>query len=134
MKPININVIKRAVALTILCLLVYALIPKYQIGYAAWYAREGDTCDPFPHITMANGKELNDEAYTCAIWRKKFNTILLVTNLANGASVKVMVTDRGPAKRLARQGRIIDLSKAAFARIADLDTGVIKVKVGKGDL
>jgi len=79
--------------------------------------------------TMANGKELRDENYTCAIWDYKFGTILKVTNLKTGASVQVMVTDRGPAKRLVKQGRIIDLSRAAFKKIANLDDGIAQVEI-----
>jgi rare lipoprotein A (peptidoglycan hydrolase) len=40
-----------------------------------------------------------------------------------------IVTDRGPAKRLYRKGRIVDLSVAAFKEIASLKQGIIEVKV-----
>jgi rare lipoprotein A len=40
-------------------------------------------------------------------------TMLLVTNLENGKSVKVKVNDRGPFIK----GRIIDLSRSSFAKI-----------------
>lgn len=95
---------------------------------ASWYSvasckREGSSG------IMANGRRLNDENYTCAIWDYKFGTILKVINLKTGASVQVMVTDRGPAKRLVKKGRIIDLSKGAFAQIANLKQGIIPIKV-----
>lgn len=61
-----------------------------------------------------------------AIWNVPFGTSLKVTNLSNNKSVVVVVKDRGPAKRL---NRSIDLSKAAFAQIADLKSGLIKVKI-----
>lgn len=125
-----IKLLKRTTLLTILlCFPISIYASQTQIGYASWYARHGDNYDPFPHTTMANGKELNDEAFTCASWNYPFDTRLSVRNLTNGKKVIVIVSDRGPAKRLARQGRIIDLSKAAFAAIADLKTGVIKVKI-----
>ena len=44
-------------------------------------------------------------------------------------TVQVIVTDRGPAKCLYRQGRILDLSKAAFAKLAPLSQGVIQVEI-----
>lgn len=95
---------------------------------ASWYSMkdclaEGDTG------IMANGRRLDDAAYTCAAWKYPFGTPLRVTNLRNGKSIVVRVTDRGPSKRLYRQGRVVDLSKAAFARIASLKAGVIPVKV-----
>ena len=48
-----------------------------------------------------------------------------VTNLANGKSVVVQINDYGPQGK----GRIIDLDKVAFAKIASLGAGVIGVKV-----
>lgn len=48
-----------------------------------------------------------------------------VTNLANGKSVVVQINDYGPQGK----GRIIDLDKVAFQKIASLGAGVIGVKV-----
>ena len=48
-----------------------------------------------------------------------------VSNLANGKSVMVQINDYGPQGK----GRIIDLDKIAFAKIASLNAGVIGVKV-----
>jgi len=48
-----------------------------------------------------------------------------VTNTANGKSVIVQINDYGPQGK----GRIIDLDKVAFAKIASLSAGVIGVKV-----
>lgn len=48
-----------------------------------------------------------------------------VTNTANGKSVIVQINDSGPYGK----GRIIDLDKVAFAKIASLGAGVIGVKV-----
>jgi rare lipoprotein A len=98
-------------------------------GKASWYSFESCRKEGTNGYYTASGKRFNENDYTCAIWDKKFGTVLKVTNLKSGASVLVMVTDRGPAKRLVRQGRIIDLSKAAFAKIADLRKGIIKIKV-----
>ena len=95
---------------------------------ASWYSVESCKREGTSGI-CANGEVLDDEAYTCAVWDKKFGTKLKVTNLENGLSVIVVVKDRGPAKRLVRQGRVIDLSRGAFSKIADLKMGIIKVKV-----
>jgi uncharacterized protein YabE (DUF348 family) len=48
-----------------------------------------------------------------------------VTNTANGKSVIVEINDYGPQGK----GRIIDLDKVAFTKIASLGAGVIGVKV-----
>jgi len=48
-----------------------------------------------------------------------------VTNLANGKSVVVEINDYGPQGK----GRIIDLDKVAFTKIASIGAGVIGVKV-----
>jgi len=53
-----------------------------------------------------------------------FGTVVTVTNLANGKSVKVVINDRGPFG-----GRIIDLSPDAFSALASLGTGVIDVRL-----
>lgn len=48
-----------------------------------------------------------------------------VTNTQNGKSIVVQINDYGPAGK----GRIIDLDKMAFQKIASLGAGVIGVKV-----
>ncbi len=54
-----------------------------------------------------------------------FGTIVKVTNIKNSQSVIVKINDRGPFFK----GRIVDLSNSAFSSIANLDTGVIEVKI-----
>ncbi len=94
-------------------------------GVASWYSQK----DPGVRKNTANMEKFDDRENTCAMWDIPFNTMLKVTNCANGRSVLVRVNDRGPAKRLARKGRIIDLSRSAFSRIAPLKNGLIQVKV-----
>jgi len=77
---------------------------------------------------MANGEALDDTKLVCASWFYPFGARLRVTASRSGRSVVVVVSDRGPAKRLVEKGRIIDLSQAAFEAIADLKDGVIAVK------
>ena len=74
--------------------------------------------------TMANGKKFNMYALTAAHKTLKFGTKLEVTNVKNDKTVIVEVTDRGPFV----PGRILDLSQEAFSRIANVSTGVIKIK------
>ena len=94
-------------------------------GIASWYSR----FSPGIRRTTANMEIFDHDAMTCAVWDLPFNTILEVTNLSNGKRVLVRVNDRGPAKRLCRRGRVIDLTKAAFEEIEDLDKGLTRVRV-----
>lgn len=94
-------------------------------GQASWYAEFSPGIRP----TTANMEKFSHDDLTCATWGLPFNTILEVTNVRNGRSVLVRVNDRGPAKRLFNKGRVIDLTKAAFSSIEDLDRGLVNVKI-----
>ena len=61
----------------------------------------------------------------CALPTRGCRWEVKVTNRANGKSVIVKINDRGPFGA----GRIIDLDKVAFAKIADLGSGVVDVKM-----
>ena len=74
-------------------------------------------------------EKFDHDKMTCAIWDLPFGTMLEVTNLDNGKKVVVRVNDRGPAKRLCKQGRVIDLTMAAFNELEDLDKGLARVRV-----
>ena len=95
---------------------------------ASWYGAN-DTIDPWKHTTTANGERFNENALTAASWKYPMGTKILVTNIKNGKSVIVRINDRGPGKHLYKKGRIVDLTKGAFMKIADLKDGVIKIKV-----
>ncbi|MCC7375701.1 MAG: hypothetical protein IT581_13670 [Verrucomicrobiales bacterium] len=78
---------------------------------------------------MANGKPFVPEDLTCASWFYPLGTRLDVRRVGSRRCVTVTVTDRGPARRLVRRGRAIDLSAAAFHRLADLDRGLVRVSI-----
>ena len=88
-------------------------------NYATWYGNQ------FNGRLTASGERFNQHAMTCASNKHKFGTRLKVTNLANGKSVICRVNDRGKLGK----GVVVDLSKAAFAKIAPSSQGRIKVKV-----
>ncbi len=75
---------------------------------------------------MANGKIFSDTDYTCASRLYPLGTYLYVTNTGNNKTIKVKVTDR-IGKRFAKKR--IDLSKSAFNKIANLEQGIIPIKV-----
>lgn len=72
----------------------------------------------------ASGAAFDPDALTAAAWDVPFGTRLQVAHA--GRTVEVVVNDRGPARHLRR---CIDLSTAAFARLADLEVGLIDVTI-----
>jgi len=100
------------------------VIPRsFEVGEASYYSYE---CARLP---MANGKPFDPEKRTCASWFYDFGTVLYVQSLETGRSTQVVVTDRGPNKRLVRGGRVIDLSKRAFEDICNLEKGLTRVVI-----
>jgi rare lipoprotein A len=75
--------------------------------------------------STASGEPYNKGKLTAAHKKLPFGARVEVTNLSNGKTVVVRINDRGPFVK----GRIIDLSGAAFKRIASLKAGVVDVKI-----
>ena len=75
--------------------------------------------------TTASGERFDKNGFTAAHQTMTFGTRVRVTNVENGRSVVVRVNDRFKPF----DGRIIDLSEAAFAQIAPLARGVVPVTV-----
>jgi rare lipoprotein A len=97
----------------------------YATGAASWYSQD----DPGINLRTASNEIFDDARLTCAIWNLPFGQLLRVTNLDNGKSVVVRVNDRGPHKRYVQQGRVVDLTKGAFAKIGPLNQGLIPVQL-----
>ncbi|VXC46209.1 Endolytic peptidoglycan transglycosylase RlpA [Pseudomonas sp. 9Ag] len=92
-------------------------------GKASYYGNQ-------PHNKLtASGERFDQNALTAAHRTLPFGTKVRVINTRNGKSVVVRINDRGPFVR----GRIIDLSKAAFERIASTRAGVIRVRLEQID-
>ncbi|MFA5276775.1 MAG: septal ring lytic transglycosylase RlpA family protein, partial [Candidatus Omnitrophota bacterium] len=92
-----------------------------KIGMASWYSAK---------IT-ATGERSDNNDLTCAMRKTDFGKRYKVCNIANDKCVVVRHNNFGPSKYFYDKGRIVDLSKAAFFRIADLNEGVIKVIIGE---
>ena len=92
----------------------------YKTGVTASYYAED-----FHGKKTSNGEHFNMNDFTCAHKSLPFNTILKVTNLANGKSCEVRVNDRGPFVL----NREIDLSKAAATKLGMIGSGTTKVKL-----
>ena len=77
------------------------------------------------------GEQFDMNALTAAHRTFPYNTMVRVTNVANGKSVIVRVNDRGPFV----PGRDMDLSLAAFTRIAERSKGKIQARIERlGDV
>ena len=112
---------KRTFLLIIATLLLAPLFSEvYKTGVTASYYAED-----FHGKRTSNGERFNMNDYTCAHKSLPFNTILKVTNLANGKTCEVRVNDRGPFVAT----REIDLSKAAAVKLGMIGTGTTKVKL-----
>jgi len=86
-------------------------------GRASWYGSY------FQGRRTTSGERYNRFQYTCAHKTLPFGTRLRVTNMKNGKSVVVRVTDRGPF----RHQRIIDLSEAAAKPLGIVECGAATV-------
>jgi rare lipoprotein A len=95
--------------------------PRYheQVGRASYYGKK------FQGRRTASGERYDMRALTAAHPRLPFGTVVTVTNMKNGRSVKVRINDRGPFIK----GRIIDLSYAAARKLGMLSKGVARVRV-----
>jgi rare lipoprotein A len=80
---------------------------------------------------MANGKPFNPDSLTAASWFYPLGAKVRVTVKSGEMprSVVVKITDRGPAWDLVRNGRILDLSHAAFKKLAHPDEGLVAISV-----
>ncbi len=83
----------------------YVKLGKSHTGQGTWYAFKGGLFAASPWLPMGSYAR--------------------VINQDNGKSVIVQINDRGPFG----PGRIIDLDKVAFQKIASIGAGVINVKV-----
>ncbi|OQY36391.1 MAG: hypothetical protein B6229_10185 [Spirochaetaceae bacterium 4572_7] len=105
-------------------LTLFILIPTIAFshelkGNASWYGGK------FIGRQTANGEKFDTEKLTAAHKTLPFNTVVDVTNISNGKTVRVRINDRGPFV----EGRIIDLSKKAATDIDMINSGTASVKL-----
>jgi rare lipoprotein A len=94
-----------------------------QTGLASFYSRA------FHGEEAASGETFNNYAPMAAHSTYPLDTIVRVTNEENGRAVEVRIADRGPSEENRREGVIIDLSRAAAAKLGMVEEGRVKVKV-----
>jgi rare lipoprotein A len=90
-----------------------------QFGLASWYG------DWHHGRETATGEPFDQWALTAAHLTLPFGSDIEVTNIANGRRVRVRINDRGPVIA----GRVLDLSRAAAARLDAIDAGVVLVRI-----
>ena len=88
-------------------------------GNASWYGI------PFNGRRASNGEIYDMNKLTAAHRTLPFETVVRVTNLNNGKTTTVRITDRGPFV----DNRIIDLSQAAAREIESIGPGVVPVRL-----
>ena len=90
-----------------------------ETGIASWYGA------PYHNRRGSNGEIYDMHAMTAAHRTLPLGTIARVTDLKTGSSAIVRITDRGPFI----EGRIIDLSQAAAAKIGMIQRGTAEVRL-----
>jgi rare lipoprotein A len=96
-----------------------------QYGVASWYGSD------FHGKRTSSGEVYDMYQLTCAHNTFPLGSLVIVTNLENGRSVELKVTDRGPFVK----ERIIDLSYAAARIVGMWEKGTALVRVeGLGPL
>jgi rare lipoprotein A len=122
-------------SITVLSLLLFVINAQAKTGQrnsarssgeASWYgeAHRGKL--------MANGKKFDPRKLTAASWFYPLGTKVKVTHRPRGKPVRIVfvtITDRGPAWDLVHDGRIIDLTHAAFQQLGNPDAGLLPVVV-----
>jgi rare lipoprotein A len=91
-------------------------------GVASWYSNSLDG------TKTATGEIFRQTKFTAASNHIPLNRWVRVTNVRNGKSVIVRINDRMHPK-MARKGRVVDLSRVAFQQIGALKSGLLRVKV-----
>jgi rare lipoprotein A len=92
-------------------------------GLATYYGKE------FHRKTTASGVRFDMNAMVAAHPSYPFGTMIRVTNLANGRSIKVRILDRGPAPQQRAEGIIIDLSRKAAEALGFIQRGRTRVRL-----
>lgn len=90
-----------------------------QTGQGSYYA------DKFAGRATASGVPYRPGKMTAAHNTLPFGTLIQVTNVRNGRSVKVTVNDRGPHV----PGRIVDVSRKAARKLDLVEAGVVPVQL-----
>ena len=101
---------------------VFVIKAKVLYGIASFYSANLDGTQ------TATGEIFRNKKLTAASNNFKLQTWVRVTDVENGRSVIVRINDR-MHKRMAKKGRVVDLSRAAAKAIGLGTKGITQVKV-----
>lgn len=90
-----------------------------EVGMASWYGTV------YNHRHAADGSVYDQDGMSAAHRTLPLGTLIRVTNLKNGKSAMMRVTDRGPFI----PGRVLDLSVGAARKLGMIRAGVAKVRI-----
>ncbi len=101
---------------------------KFEEGLASFY--DNSSIDPRWGGITKGGDKFDENLLTAAVsparWKELKNKTLRITNPTTNKFVDVKVNDTGGFDKY---GRLIDLSKGAFSKIADTKKGVTKIRM-----
>lgn len=122
--------IPRPLAIVLLVLGQVVPVEAVEQGTASWYSTASCRREGRSGTWTASGDRFDENALTCAMPSRTFGGRYLVCRVDDPSRcVVVRHTDYGPNKTLVAQGRVIDLSKGAFAQLASLTRGLLDVTV-----
>ncbi len=99
-----------------------SIAAKILFGIASFYSKSLDG------TKTSTGETFRHKKLTAASNNFALGTWVKVTNLTNGNSIIVRINDR-MSPRMARKGRVVDLSHTAAKMLDFIDAGIINVKV-----
>lgn len=92
------------------------LAAEEYYGNSSWYSKGKNT---------AQGKKFDPNKYSVAHRTLPFGTILKLTNVKNGNTIKAIVNDRGPFVK----GRELDVSSSAAQALGFFHSGTAKLLI-----
>lgn len=100
---------------------VHPVSTEPQRGLASWYG------PGFDKKLAADGRPFDQHAMTVAHRTLPLGTKVEITNMANGRTAIVKVTDRGPYKD--PEKRVVDLSRGVAERLGTVHVGLAEVEI-----
>ncbi len=98
-------------------------VQKAEVGLASYYG-PGFNGEP-----TASGEVFDERKLVAASRTLPLGSVVRVTNLDNGRTIRLRIIDRGPYGKNHRKGCIIDVSKGAARRLRFIRDGIVHVRV-----
>ena len=112
-----------ALGLTPVAVLASQQVKHIEVGLASYYG------PGFNGKPTASGELFDERQLVAASRTLPLGSVVRVTNLDNGRTVRLRITDRGPYGKNHRKGCIIDVSRGAARRLHFIRDGIVHVRV-----